>query len=69
MLTSLDPETPVLLIANKQDLPGALSEAEVSEKLQLAKLKGRAWAIYKASAVKGEGLEPGLDWLVTTIQK
>ncbi len=50
-----------------QDLPGALSEAAVSEKLQLSKLKGRPWAIYKASAVKGEGLEPGLDWLVGTI--
>jgi ADP-ribosylation factor-like protein 1 len=48
-------------------LPGALSEAAVSEKLQLSKLKGRPWAIYKASAVKGEGLEPGLDWLVGTI--
>jgi ADP-ribosylation factor-like protein 1 len=35
--------------------------------LQLAQLKGRPWAIYKASAVKGEGLETGLDWLVGKI--
>jgi ADP-ribosylation factor-like protein 1 len=55
------------LSSSPQDLPGALSEAAVSEKLQLSKLKGRPWAIYKASAVKGEGLEPGLDWLVGTI--
>ena len=62
-------DSALLIFANKQDLPGALSEADVSEKLQLSKLKGRPWAIYKASAVKGEGLEPGLDWLVSTIQK
>jgi ADP-ribosylation factor-like protein 1 len=58
----------LLIFANKQDLPGALSEAEVSEKLQLAKLKGRNWAIYKSSAVKGEGLEQGLDWLVSSLK-
>ena len=57
----------LLIFANKQDLPGALPEAAVSEKLQLSRLKGRPWAIYRASAVKGEGLELGLDWLVGTI--
>ena len=59
----------LLVFANKQDLPGAKSEAEVSEALQLSKLKGRTWAIYKASAVKGEGLTEGLDWLVTAIEQ
>lgn len=53
----------VLVYANKQDLPGALSEAQVAEGLGLHDIKNRDWAIFKASAVKGEGLFEGLDWL------
>jgi ADP-ribosylation factor-like protein 1 len=53
----------VLVYANKQDLPGALSDAEVAEGLGLPRLRAREWAIYRTSAVKGEGLFEGLDWL------
>eukprot|EP01121_Diplochlamys_sp_Union-15-3_P011496 TRINITY_DN3343_c0_g1_i4.p1 TRINITY_DN3343_c0_g1~~TRINITY_DN3343_c0_g1_i4.p1 ORF type:complete len:209 (-),score=30.63 TRINITY_DN3343_c0_g1_i4:125-667(-) len=54
----------LLVFANKQDLPGALSVAKVSEELGLSTIKDRQWAIFKSSAVKGEGLYEGLDWLV-----
>jgi len=54
----------LLVFANKQDLPGALSDVEVSEGLGLAHLKHRRWAIFKTSAVKGVGLNEGLDWMV-----
>ncbi|KAL6066116.1 Arf GTPase arf3 [Balamuthia mandrillaris] len=57
-----------LVLANKQDLPGVLSEAEVSAALELDRLKERQWAIYKTSAIKGTGLYEGLDWLVNAIQ-
>lgn len=53
----------ILVYANKQDLPGALSEAQVAEGLGLHDIKSRDWSIFKASAVKGEGLFEGLDWL------
>ena len=53
----------ILVYANKQDLPGALGDAEVAEGLGLAAIKARDWAIFRASAVKGEGLFEGLDWL------
>ena len=56
------------MFANKQDLPGAMTAAEVSEALGLAALKSRQWTIYRCSAIKGEGLNEGLDWLVNTIQ-
>ncbi|KOM29034.1 hypothetical protein LR48_Vigan627s008300, partial [Vigna angularis] len=52
----------VLLFANKQDLPGALDDAAVTEALELHKIKNRQWAIFKTSAIKGEGLFEGLDW-------
>ena len=53
----------ILVYANKQDLPGALGDAAVAEGLGLAAIKARDWAIFRASAVKGEGLFEGLDWL------
>ncbi|KAF8701335.1 hypothetical protein HU200_033665 [Digitaria exilis] len=49
----------VLVYANKQDLPGALDDAAVTESLELHKIKSRQWAIFKTSAIKGEGLFEG----------
>jgi ADP-ribosylation factor-like protein 1 len=57
----------VLVFANKQDLPGALSDAQVTEGLGLHNIKSRQWAIFKTSAIKGEGLFEGLDWLANTL--
>lgn len=53
----------ILLIGlYEQDLPGALDDAAVTEALELHKIKNRQWAIFKACAIKGEGLFEGLDW-------
>ena len=46
-----------------QDLPGALSDAQVAEGLGLTDIKNRDWSIFKTSATKGTGLFEGLDWL------
>ena len=53
----------ILIYANKQDLPGAIDDAQVSEALGLHSIKSRQWSIFKTSATKGEGLFEGLDWL------
>ncbi|TXG62325.1 hypothetical protein EZV62_013688 [Acer yangbiense] len=58
----------VLIFANKQDLPGALDDAAVTEALELHKIKSRQWAIFKTCAIKGEGLFEGLDWLSNTLK-
>lgn len=58
---------PLLVFANKQDLPGAMSDAEVSERLGLTFIKDRQWRIVRASARLGEGIEEGLDWLVALL--
>ena len=50
-------------VRSLQDLPGALSDAQVAEGLGLTDIKNRDWSIFKTSAVKGEGLFEGLDWL------
>ena len=46
-----------------QDLPGALDDAAIAEGLGLHQIKNRDWAIFKTSAIKGEGIFEGLDWL------
>ena len=53
----------ILVYANKQDMPGAIDDAKVSEALGLSQIQSRQWAIFKTSAVKGTGLFEGLDWL------
>mmetsp|Transcript_54033 Transcript_54033/g.101357 ORF Transcript_54033/g.101357 Transcript_54033/m.101357 type:complete len:181 (+) Transcript_54033:69-611(+) len=57
----------LLVLANKQDLPGALSAAEVSESLGLTAIRNRQWAIFQTSALKGSGINEGLDWLVSVL--
>lgn len=58
----------ILVYANKQDLPGALDDAKISEALELHKIKNRQWSIFKTSAIKGDGLFEGLDWLSETLK-
>eukprot|EP00019_Armaparvus_languidus_P001353 CAMPEP_0168597272 /NCGR_PEP_ID=MMETSP0420-20121227/10556_1 /TAXON_ID=498008 /ORGANISM="Pessonella sp." /LENGTH=189 /DNA_ID=CAMNT_0008634073 /DNA_START=21 /DNA_END=586 /DNA_ORIENTATION=- len=59
----------LLVFANKQDMPDALPDAQVSTALGLDSIRERQWAIFKASALKGQGLYEGLDWLVSAIKQ
>ena len=53
----------VLVLANKQDLPGAMTAAEVMQHLELQKMQHRKWFIQATSAPTGDGIYEGLDWL------
>jgi len=53
----------LLIFANKQDLPNALSPNAMSEELQLSGLRSRRWFIQPACGTTGDGLYEGLDWL------
>merc|ERR1712217_408719 len=57
----------LLVFANKQELPGAMPAAEISEKLGLHDLRGHKWFIQSACATTGDGLYEGLDWLSRTL--
>eukprot|EP01000_Liburna_glaciale_P006806 NODE_859_length_757_cov_1250.464689_g587_i0.p1 GENE.NODE_859_length_757_cov_1250.464689_g587_i0~~NODE_859_length_757_cov_1250.464689_g587_i0.p1 ORF type:complete len:184 (+),score=52.84 NODE_859_length_757_cov_1250.464689_g587_i0:79-630(+) len=59
----------LLVFANKQDLPNAMSTAEVTDKLGLHSLRQRNWFIQGTCATSGEGLYEGLDWLSANIKK
>jgi len=58
----------ILVFANKQDLKGSLTPAEVCESLGLMDLKGRQWHVQASVAIRGEGLYEGLDWLSNTLR-
>ncbi|XP_021854642.1 ADP-ribosylation factor 1 [Spinacia oleracea] len=57
----------LLVFANKQDLPNAMTVAEITDKLGLHSLRQRRWYIQAACATSGEGLYEGLDWLSSNI--
>jgi len=58
----------VLVLANKQDLPNAMSVAEVTDKLGLHSLRSRQWYIQATCATSGDGLYEGLDWLANALK-
>jgi len=59
----------LLVFANKQDLPNAMSVAEITDKLGLHTLRQRKWYIQSTCATSGDGLYEGLDWLSNTLSK
>jgi ADP-ribosylation factor-like protein 2 len=52
-----------------QDLGGAMSAAEIVEVLELQseRFSTRHWTIVGCSAVSGDGLADGIDWIVQDI--
>ncbi|XP_062258958.1 ADP-ribosylation factor-like protein 6 isoform X4 [Platichthys flesus] len=54
---------PVLFFANKTDLRDAMSSVKVSQMLSLENIRDKPWHICASNAIKGEGLQEGLDWL------
>jgi len=59
----------VLVVANKQDLKGAMTEAEVSDALGLSSIKDHQYHIQACCALTGEGLYKGMDWLTDKVKK
>ena len=59
----------LLVYANKQDLPKAMSCAELTDKLGLREARGREWFVQGSCAATGEGLYEGLDWLARSMKK
>ncbi|XP_068765459.1 ADP-ribosylation factor-like protein 6 [Struthio camelus] len=59
---------PILFFANKMDLRDAISSVKVSQLLSLENIKDKPWHICASDALKGEGLQEGVDWLQDQIQ-
>jgi small GTP-binding protein len=59
----------VLILANKQDLPNAMSVSEMTSKLKLHDITNRKWYIQSTCAITEDGLFEGLDWLSNSLTK
>ncbi|XP_022909114.1 ADP-ribosylation factor-like protein 2 [Onthophagus taurus] len=57
----------LLVFANKQDLPGACTSEELKDVLDLDTIKTHHWQIILCSAVTGDCLLQGIDWLISDI--
>jgi ADP-ribosylation factor-like protein 4 len=63
---------PILVLANKQDLPGAREPRELEKLLGLTELGsggGHLWHVQPACAITGDGLQEGLEVLYEMILK
>lgn len=59
----------LLVLANKQDLPNALTVGELTDKLGLHNLRHKNWYVQSTIATQGTGLYEGLDWLSKELSK
>lgn len=58
------PSTVLCVSYCEQDIEGAMTPPEISNALGLSALKNRTWAIFKTSALKGDGLQDAMEWSV-----
>ena len=59
---------PLLIYANKMDLPNAMTVPQVSDKLGLLQLRDRQWQVQASNAANGDGLFEGMDWLSKNVK-
>lgn len=57
----------LLVLANKQDVEGAMGAGEIREALGLEGIESHRWKIWACSGIRGDNLAAGLDWLVNDI--
>ena len=61
-------EAPLLILANKQDVKGCLTPAELIQEMDLnvAEIR-RPYHVQGCCALTGEGLDAGFEWLASAI--
>ena len=59
----------ILVFANKQDRPNALSADEMAVQLKLYDITSHPWFIQPCVATEGEGLWEGISWIVSELRK
>ncbi|KAG8826199.1 hypothetical protein FRC19_009549 [Serendipita sp. 401] len=60
---------PLLVLANKQDLPNAADVHIITSKLDLMSRRNNECFVSPCSAVTGDGLFEGLEWMGNTLQR
>lgn len=57
----------ILILANKQDMKGSLTAAEISQFLTLDTITTHSWHVQACCALTGEGLPASLDWMKSRV--
>jgi ADP-ribosylation factor 1/2 len=57
----------VLVFANKQDMPQALSPSKITTQLGLSSLPSHQWFVQPTSAINGQGIYEGLEWMASVV--
>ena len=57
----------LLVLANKQDVQGAMTAAEMTEALGLTAIRSHPWHLEPCCALTGEGCNEGMDWVAQAI--
>ncbi|EEY55886.1 ADP-ribosylation factor family [Phytophthora infestans T30-4] len=60
-------DTKLLVYANKQDHPNALSAEELREEMELSEVTKNSTHVQASIATTGEGIYEGLDWLIKAV--
>ncbi|XP_018575502.1 ADP-ribosylation factor 4-like [Anoplophora glabripennis] len=58
----------LLVLANKQDVPVAMTPTEMAHRLALHEIRDRKWHVQGVCALQGTGLFDGFDWLCSEVQ-
>jgi ADP-ribosylation factor-like protein 6 len=59
---------PMLFFANKSDVPGAMTNEECMEAMNLFNIRDRPWHLRSSNAVNGDGVAGGIEWLAEEIK-
>lgn len=59
----------MLIFANKQDVPGAATTAQLAVELGLTEVRDRKYHVQECSVLEGRGIEEGLKWLADACLK
>jgi ADP-ribosylation factor-like protein 6 len=60
---------PLLFFANKVDIRGACSTAEIKAELELNRIRNKPWHLFGSNALSGDGITEGIDWLADELKK
>lgn len=59
---------PMLFFANKSDVPGALTNEECMQEMNLFNIRDRPWHMRSSNAITGDGVSEGIEWLSEEIR-
>ncbi|XP_012935259.1 ADP-ribosylation factor [Aplysia californica] len=60
---------PVVVVANKQDLPGALTTSQIADQLGLTDVTDRKWFVQGACAPNGEGIYESMHEMARLVKE